>query len=332
MFDLPITAGAWQRRFRQFANDDSRAWAYLEAASGRFLITGDELGEYALRLERDVRPIHWVCRNLHRVTTVRLIDDTGRDDSAACSFYSFSLAATPTELSTETALGGYQMPPPGGLFVARHGGLCETIVVSTPTIERDFQGLVTEPDLSTLDSPSVQIEKILDLLVLWSRARAVGPLSHTKRGRVVARLTNRLFAKLCGSHWARAEAAFITNPGSASALQKLEWSVGGPQGFPVILRRDYEKMETTAALTQWYADVARRYGICSEPKLCTFALRVANQPEHLLSVSEAERKQSIRQITDNVALLRGARLIAVLAGNRDQESGQATLARWENRD
>ena len=318
-FDLPITTEAWQRRFKQFASDDSRAWAYLEAASGRFVITGDELGEYALRLERDVRPIHWVCRNLHRVTTVRLIDDTGRDDLAACSFHSFSLAATPTDLAADIVLRGYQMPPPGGLFVARHGDLRETIVVSTPTIEHDFRGLVTEPDLSALDS-SVQIEKIFDLLLLWSRARVVGPLSRARRGRVVARLITRLFAKLCGDRWARAEAAFIANPSSASALQKLEQSVGGPQGFPAILRRDHEKMENTAALTQWYSDVARRYGICPEPKLCTIALRIACQPEHLLSVSETERGQLLRQVTDNVALLQGARLIAVLAANHNQES------------
>ena len=43
-FDLPVAAGAWQRKLGQFLQDEDCAWAYLEATSGQFVIKGDELG------------------------------------------------------------------------------------------------------------------------------------------------------------------------------------------------------------------------------------------------------------------------------------------------
>ena len=50
-FDLPLTTAQWEKKLSQFVKDEDRSWTYLEAASGRFLIKGDDLGDYALQLE-----------------------------------------------------------------------------------------------------------------------------------------------------------------------------------------------------------------------------------------------------------------------------------------
>ncbi len=329
-FDLPVAAGAWQRKLGQFRQDEDCAWAYLEATSGRLVIRGDELGEYVLRLERDVKPVRWVCRSIHRVTTVRLIDDTGRDEAAVCNFYSLGRPAAPLYLNAEDILGGLQMEPPGGLFVARQVEHLDSIIVSSPQIKGGFQALVIEPDLRDLDSNAIQVKHVLELLRLWSEARLVGPLVGLRRTRVVERLINRLYSRLCGDKWARAEVAYLSKPQSAIALQQLEQLVGGLQGFPFILRRDYEKMEAgTGPETQWYAEVAKRYQVCSDRCLCEFALRLASQPHQLLLMPALELERLLRQIKDKTVLLRGARLLALLAANKNLESAVSPLPRWK---
>ena len=264
------------------------------------------------------------------MTTVRLIDDTGRDDAPVCNFYSLGRPAAPLNLNGETTLGGLQLEPPGGLFVARHGEHLDSIIVSVPQIKRGFQGLVIEPDLRDLDSSAIQVKDVLELLRLWSEAHLAGPLVGLRRTRVVERLINRLYSRLCGDKWASAEVAYLSKPQSAMALQHLEQSVGGLQGFPVILRRDYGKMEgSTGPGTQWYAEVAKRYQVCSDRCLSEFALRLASQPHQLLLMPEVELDRLLRQIKDKTVLLRGARLLALLAANRNLDSAVSPLPRWK---
>ena len=312
----------------RFAKNEHWAWAYLEAASGRFLIRGDELGEYVLRLERDIKPVRWVCRTMNRATTVRLIDDTGRDDAATCSFFSFRRPAESVSLDAETILGEFQIPSPGGLFEARHGEILDTVIVSLPQIEGGLKGLVIEPDLHDLDT--VHVPLILEFVRLWSEARPLGPLVDIRRKRVIERLINRLYARLCGHRWAEAEAAYLSNPDSEFALQRLQRSVGGPPAFSSVLRRDYERMESGTGLgTQWFAELAARYQVCSEIGLCEFALQLTSHPDHLLRLPEHIIDGLLLEIKENMVLLRGARLLALLAATKDHELAR-TLFRGGN--
>jgi hypothetical protein len=103
-FDLPITASNWMQRFKRFANDDSRAWKYLEASSGRFVIKGEELGEYTLPLERDAKPVRWICRSAAHATEVRLADDTGQEQLAEAKFFALKRPAAPQALDPASAM------------------------------------------------------------------------------------------------------------------------------------------------------------------------------------------------------------------------------------
>lgn len=329
-FEVPVASAEWLKKLSRFVKDEGRAWTYLEAASGRFSIGADELGEYTLRLERDVKPVRWVCRSNNRVTTVRLIDDTGRDDAATSRFFSLRRPAEPTKLDAQTVLVGFPIQPPGGLFEAQHGEFLDTIIVSTSQIGGGFQGLVIEPDLHNLDGETIRAKHILDLLCLWSEARFVGPLVDIRRERTIDRLINHLYSRLCGSRWADAEAAYLSNPQSALALQQLERSVGGAHAFSVILRRDHDRMEAgTGAGTQWYAKLAARYQVCSDASLCEFALRLASHPHQLLLLPEPKLEGLLRQIKEKPVLLRGARLLALLGATTNHSLVSAALPRWQ---
>jgi len=329
-FDLPVTTAEWQKKLLQFVRDEDRSWTYLEAASGRFSIKGDELGEYALRLERDVKPLRWACRSVNRVATVRLIDDTGRDEEAICRFFSIRRPAEAMCLDTATVLEGFPVPLPGGLFEARHGDFLDTIVVSVPQIEGGFQGLGVEPDLRDLNGDADPVTCILNLLQQWTDARLLGPLVGLRRSRVAERLLNRLYSHLCGKRWAEAEAAYVSNPRGDYELRQLERLVGGSQGFPVVLRRDYERMEAgTGQGVQWYSDVAKRYQVCSEAGLSEFALQLASNPCHLLRLPKPALDGLLLEIKANTVLLRGARLLALLAASKEQGFASIGLPRWK---
>ena len=329
-FELPVTTEEWRKKFSQFVGAESRAWTYLEAASGRFLIRGDELGEYTLRLERDVKPVRWVCRDINHVTTVRLIDDTGREDGATCRFFSLRRPAGPMALESSAVLAGLEVSSPGGLFEARHGELTDTIIVSMPKIEGGFQGLVIEPDLHDIDGDTVQVVGILELLLLWSEARLLGPLAGIRRSRIVERIANRLYSRLCGRKWGEAETAYLSNLKSESELKQLERQVGGSPGFAVVLRRDCGRMEAgTGPGTQWYAEVAARYQVSSDKGLCEFALQLASHPHNLLLVPKPILEGLLSDMRDKTVLLRGARLVALLSATQNPSFAGAVLPRWK---
>lgn len=330
VFELPVTSEEWLKKFSQFVSAESRAWTYLEAASGRYLVRGDEFGEYTLRLERDIKPVRWVCRSINHVTTARLIDDTGREDGATCRFFSLRRPAEPTGLDTQAVLAGLEISSPGGLFEARHGELTDMMIVSMPKIEGGFQGLVIEPDLHDIDADTVQVIDILNLLRLWSEARLLGPLASIRCRRVVERIVNRLYSRLCGRRWSEAETAYLSNLQSETELKQLERQVGGSPGFAVVLRRDCGRMEAgTGPGTQWYAEVAARYQVSSDKGLCEFALQLASHPHHLLLVPKPILEGLLSDMRDKTVLLRGARFVALLSATRNPGFAGAVLPRWK---
>jgi hypothetical protein len=328
-FNLPVTPAEWLKKFSTFVKDDWRTWTYLEATSGRFVVRGEELGEYALRLERNVRPVRWACRNNHKVTTVRLIDDTGGEDAPTCRFFSLRSPVTPTNLVPETMMAGFEVPSPGGIFEARHGKFQDTVNVSIPTSGHGFADLAVTPDLSSLENDTFPIAPILEAIKLWSEARLLGPLVAIRRNHVIERLANRLYGRLCGQRWAEVEAAFLSSSQSGFERQTLERSVGGPHSFSVTLGHEYDHMESgTDAGKHWFTGVAARYQTCSDPTLCEFALQFASHPHELPPLPEAILDGLLLEIKKNSVLLRGARLVALLAAKRHPGPFGGVFPRW----
>lgn len=196
IFDLPVTPAAWFKKLTPFVEDKHRAWTFLEATSGTFLITGEELGEYARLLERYVKPVRWVFRKLGKATTVRLIDDTGGDDAPTCRFLSFRNPALPTSLDAETVFAGLEVEAPGGIFDARHGKFQDAVNLCVPPNGHGFADLLIEPDLRSIESETYAISSILETLKLWCETRLLGPLIAMRRNRIVDRLANKLYARL----------------------------------------------------------------------------------------------------------------------------------------
>jgi hypothetical protein len=320
-FDLPITASNWTQRFKRFANDDSRAWKYLEASSGRFVIKGEELGEYVLPLEREAKPVRWICHTTAHATEVRLADDTGQEQLAEAKFYALKRPTAPQTLDSVSAMAGMVAEEPGGLFCARQGEHQDALVVSSSRGAVGFRDLVVEPDLS---GAPPDIVSLLSLIELWHQARLVGPLAESRRDLIARRLLDRLYVVLCGSRWSHAEEAFFRNP-QVHDFNQLERAVEGRAGFAVVLRQSCGKMEHgTASGARWFSEVAGRYEVCDDPALCAFALRLASRP----LAPGGESTVLMDRVQQNPVLMRGARLVALHCIAADRDHPGTSLPRW----
>jgi hypothetical protein len=319
-FDLPITPANWTARFKRFANEDSRAWKYLEAAAGRFVIKGDELGEYALSLEREARPVRWICRTAAHATKTQLADDTGQERLPEARFFALKRPAAPEAIDSSAAMAGMVVHEPGGLFHARQGEHQDALLVSSSRGATDFHELVVEPDLT--GTPQ-DIASILSLLGLWHRARLAGPLAESRRELIARRLLDRLYLELCGSRWSHAEAAFLRNPRSPD-FQQIERAVEGRASFALVLRQSCDKMEPgTASGARWFGEISGRYEVCDDPELCRFALRLASDPFAL-----GDQSTLIDSVRRYPILMRGARLMALHCIAADREHPASGLPRW----
>ncbi len=328
---LPVTPDAWIKRFEQFVKREDCAWRYLEASAGSLTIKGEELGEYVIRFEREVLPVRWALRNDHGKINLRLIDDTGQEESEpTCLFFGMDHPVKVETRVPSELLSGIVVEPPGGLFIARHGEHSNAIVVSAGRTAGGLQGLGVRPVFDDLQNGSIPLSNIFRVLESWRDARLAGVLSDIRRQQVTDGFLAAIYEKICGSKWAWAETAFLENPHARYAIDNLQRIVDWRGGFATELRRNYAIMgDSPAAGSRWFADLTARYGVCSDRKLSEFALRLASEPYWLAHHFSPDLDGLLNQINGNPALLRGARLLALLCANQDRE-GPATLTpRWQ---
>jgi hypothetical protein len=327
---LPVSEEIWQRKLSEFLADENRAWEYQQARVCRLQIRGDELGEYALRLERDIKPLRWVCRSSRGITTLQLRDDTGVETAIDWRFYSFTQPAKAAAFHQINVPSDFAVDPPGGLFEAIKGEFSDAIVVSTQKMTGGLRGLLVEPDPGSFDTGINQVIEAISLLKLWTDSRAVGSLVALRRDRIVHRLLNRLYLSLCGRKWAEAEELYLSDRTSAVAISRLVSSVGWTSEFAKTIESEYARTETDAdGGVQWFIETAARYRVCNNDKLSRFAMQLASRPQAVLELDRIELEGSLRVVQKLTSLLRGTRLLALLVSARHSGSGEGTLPRWE---
>ena len=320
---LPIAPDAWRRAFARFLANEARAWKYLEAASCTLEINGDSLGTCALRFEHAPSPLRWALGSRQRQTFIRLVDDRGQHDTAPdIQFYGMERPLMERILDAESARTNLTVPPPGGLYLARHPPFEDAAVVSAPPRRAGLQDLSIEPDVHVPAGPRA-ILKAFRLLRLWYNARQAGFLVHIRQRQVNRSIINAIFRSMCGENWARAEEKFAKQPFSQHYLETLETLVDRRTDFGCRLSRQDDPNESEGAVADRFAAEARRHGLSPNRDLCDFALRLAARPANVLADPLLDAR--INQLAANPALFRGARLVSLLREHhRDRKA--ATLS------
>jgi hypothetical protein len=326
-FELPLLPKDWRQRWSQFVGNDGRAWKYLEASSGLLTINGDELGQFNLRLERETRPIRWVCRDSNHRALVRLIDDTGSEEQRELSFYPFDHPLTASPLEDEASLTGMVANGAGGLYVAKNTEHVDHLVASSGNVAGGLQGLLTEPPNISADLN--QFPDVIRVLGYWASARLAGPLSGLRRGHVVNRVTTKLLGNIFGPRWEAAETALIRQPDSADLLQVLQQTIGGKSGFSVAVANHFNEIASVDRLNcERFSQLASRYHICADAALCEFALCFAATPWIAVRRYQERFAGLLSTAKDHQILLRAARMVAIWATGRDQTRAHAFAPRW----
>ena len=330
--ELPVKPEVWRNKFGQFLKHERHTWSYLEAATGSLIITGEELGRYTFQFEHDVLPLRWVLRRDHHNIDLRLIDETDEEETAlSILFFSMKHPLKEERRAPDEALKGSVVPTPGGLFHAQRGEHCATVIVSTGQATRSFKDLSITPVFSDSRKDSSDLVLCLQRLESWNNARLYGPLVGVRQETVMDGLLGEIYRRLCGTSWISRESAFRKNPKDRRTVEALQHSVERYTGFASALRKGSAKMEGNMSIaSQWYADMAQRYKVSTKRRLCDFALRVASQPHHLFETFDAnEMRNLLKQVKNRPAIVRGARLLALLSANRDHSQPVRMLPRWK---
>ena len=308
--DLPIKPDDWRRVFAKFVDNKNRAWKYLEAATCTLEIRGDSLGTSSHTFDHAPSPLRWVMNSKKRQTIIRLVDDTGlHDDPPEIKFYNMKRPLVANPLNPDSARAGQSVPPPGGLFLARLRNFNDAAIVSAPPPRPDLQDLGVVPNVHISKSPTA-LRNAFGLLRLWHDARQTGFLADIKHRQVMRSIVDAIFAAICSNTWITAENNYIDSPASRTALQTLEARVDKRTQFGRQLRQHSRSGNTETAVATRFAALAVRHGISHDRDLCFFALRFANHPLDVLP--DPALQDRIALLTQNPALLRGARLLSLL--------------------
>ncbi len=329
--ELPVAPETWSKRFAKFLKCEDCAWSFIEAASGRLVINGETLGEAFLRFEHEMQALRWVLRHEHGNIILRLVDETGQEgEGPEAVFYSMQRPLRGAICAQEAHRFGLVVPSPGGLFHASRGQNADVVVVSTGLTADGLQGLGVSPVVDEISPGTVTLADACKVLALWWKARLAGFLADGRCQQVKDRIAVAIFRKICGAKWTADELTYRQNPNSPVANVNLKRAVDGLPGFAAVLHRDHAALDKDfGQASSWYAELAYRYNVCSDPVLCSFALRLASAPHRLPDTFGAKLDSLLDQVVSQPTILRGARLLAVLCAQQRSVDSAALLPRWE---
>ena len=315
--NLPIKPEAWRSLFDRFLDNETRAQRYLEAAICTLTIHADTLGTCTLRFEHEPLPVRWITRSKKDKVVVRLIDDSGQDETAPeISAYSIERPLEPAPGHTlDAARSGYVVEPPGKLFAVTHGSYRDAALISAGLVQQGLQGLGVQSSFPEIPRSARALCVYFRRLALWRDARLLGFLSTVRHRQVMDSAIDKLRAVLCGENWVKAEKSFKEHRGSHASLETLVASVDKRTDLGTVLLHDRSKADGTSSHTfDSFMDVVARKNVCRDRDLSEFAFRLAND-EPLVAAEVANDRDLqplLTKLIDNPAILRAARLITLI--------------------
>ncbi|MEF2144173.1 MAG: hypothetical protein V3573_01905 [Desulfovibrionaceae bacterium] len=347
--NLPVKPEVWQRALGRFLTNEKHSWIYLEASNGELVVEGGTLGRYILRCEHDVLPLRWVPRTIRRDVSLRLVDDSGQNSPQQVLFYSTERPLKGITLAPDEARVGSPVAPPGGLYSAKRGDFSDALFVSTGLYGNGLQSLSVKPTFPELKNHSFSLPTALRILAAWDGARLSGPIADLRQQQVVNGLLQALYSTLYGPQWMAEEKRLTDKLKNDHPLEALKRKVDklvacptiqtrAPRGGVVLRRRtsfaetldkDHSQMDRSVYRgTLWFCEVASQFKISRGRKFCEFALLLASQPHRLPSVYEKDFDRLLKEVVAVPAILLGARLLALLCVDQNDDAAYPVLPRW----
>ena len=315
---LPLQSESWRNMFDKFLQRqrERNAWVYLEAASGELEISAEELGRFSFQFEHDVPPLRWILNRDQDNIVARLVDDTGLEESEPeASFFNMKTPLLGHRQSCDAVLTGQVVEQPGGLLYAKQGHFEDFVVVSCRFTVTNLKALGIDYDLSQLRNSSVLSTNMLRLYANWHNARLYGPLVKIWWEKIRSEYLALIYEKLCGQNWAKAEESLSKSPDSRPTFDTLLGLIENKStGFSEMLRSECEHSNGSSHHnSMWYAELASKYHVCTDPTLSAFAFSLAMEAHRVPKKFETNLDKLLVAVRENPAVLRGARFLECTA-------------------
>jgi hypothetical protein len=113
---LPVNPDRWESHFEKYFRETREAEAVYDTARVCELeFAAEELGAFSVHCEREFTPVRWAVRRVGREYLLRLIDDSGDPTAPVVARMAFEAPSVEEPLKPTSE---YQIPTPGGLYVA----------------------------------------------------------------------------------------------------------------------------------------------------------------------------------------------------------------------
>ncbi|CAD1796063.1 hypothetical protein CPBF426_10670 [Xanthomonas arboricola pv. juglandis] len=284
----------------------------------RLVIRAEEIGTFALSLERESRPIRWALRRSRQATTIRLVDEAALGAHALCHMAPLDQPCTAQALDYDDCVNGIEVLAPGALFVVAGRDRLDTVVVSQPSqgTMNDFAQLAVAPRLNGFASSAERLRDDVALLGLWSRARVVGPLGAARKGKVVHTMRDALVRFVCGPAWMDVERWIGDPPWNDDAIAALGDAItnrGEWMNFPAQLRMSHREAldMVPAQVVPWLLEITTRYRLCTDPHLVERMLRYLTDPDGFIA-SSRDIAMDIQSLVAHGELARSVRYLQKL--------------------
>ena len=325
---LPVEAATWRRHFEEHVRDVGKFQnAYDRARLCQIDFDAAELGRFSLECQREFTPVRWVLHRRAREYMLTLVDDSGSGEAAEVSTYGFEAPETPVSVESSLVSRGLRAPKSGGMYVARVGECCLSVVV--PPEVRTITDLRVDVQFQDRPRSPSAISEAISILELWCGARLPGhAFALIRRQNVVNALLCHIFNLICGERWSQAELE-VRNDATTESLRLLARAVSDKrheQEFVAVLERECsdlaaartsERVARVWTLAAKYLLIPDRHTVApqnielSGRWLIGFALRLASCPESLRSWSGGKSRAGLQWLLEVPVLARAARFLVL---------------------
>lgn len=317
-FDLPVTLN------ELWAKLASEAQELLGVRSTcKIVADAEEIGSFAFTLDRLSRPVRWLPKQSKQTISLRLIDEAGLGASANCQMAPLDRPNRPQSLDYEVCVEGINVEAPGGLYVITGRGRMDAVIVSMPSSQRwtdlaSLRGFALALDGFAVAAGTLSTD--IQLLKLWSKARAVGPLATVRQKQVLRAMRNALTQLVCGAAWLWAEAMFEASSQDADAIADLGENItSNPahRSFAAKLRMSYKEALdiSPAEVVSWLLPISVAFSVCNDRHLIERALRFFTDPAGF-ATSSTDVVREVHELATQGELVRGVRYLQILLEGR----------------
>ena len=336
---LPVDVAQWTTHFeRHFQLDRTIASAYDRARVCELTFNANELGIFTLRCERESMPLRWILTKCDGHDEVRLVNDTGRDETPRITLRAFERPQAETTLENHPR---YIVPSTGGMYLAQNSQHVAGIIA--PPSVHGLAQLGCNPVMRYQGDTKAVLSAIWKDAECWSSAKVSGQMLSAFRQRDVRMAFQRdAMLRLCGFDWLKAETAFSGDSIGISQLQRAVWKYFHESEFiqklrlqcSALVRSDIPtRIQALRPVTRSLQPNGFDLSVPSLDWQAEFALRAASDPAAVWSWAADCIDVGIDTLIKCPTLIRAARFLVLMVDKELKAEGFSrelyTSWRWE---